>query len=378
MKEHNNRLICFLNNFFLSHITLEEIETEGRILLIKIMILIGQTFLLTSGIIAFIQKENVLAVIDIGMLLSLGVLLINLFKRKKYFFNAISGTTLLFIFYIYLFFSGGKDQTAYVWVYTFPLIAVFLLGSRLGSLYCLFFFLGMLFLEIFGSYFPAYTDYPTNLTLRILPSYLTVYVFSFVLERARSNAQNRYNNIINDLFIAQKKLKNMARTDALTDLNNRIYFDQHLEHIIFQTDRYSGSMALIMIDIDHFKKYNDTYGHPEGDMALRVFAKILKSRLRRKADMAFRYGGEEFTILLSKTNKRTAIDFAKGVIEDLKNEAIPHSSSPKKILTASFGIAFYPSPLIKTHKELLIYADKALYKAKNSGRNTYKLFEPVL
>jgi diguanylate cyclase (GGDEF)-like protein len=162
-------------------------------------------------------------------------------------------------------------------------------------------------------------------------------------------------------------LDRQAKRDALTGLADRRVLESHLEKVFNQTRRDGGSMAVIMCDLDRFKKVNDRHGHEAGDRALVLVAEVLETH-RRDTDLSCRYGGEEFAVILEKTDGETA----QGVAERLRME-LQRSDflvDGKRIpLRMSAGVAAYPEIYIKRARELVLLADEALYKAKHCGRN---------
>ncbi|MBS4538650.1 diguanylate cyclase [Clostridium sp. D2Q-11] len=170
--------------------------------------------------------------------------------------------------------------------------------------------------------------------------------------------------------LIEKKLKELSRIDGLTGIPNRRTFDVTLEREWNRSLRMSSSLSLIMLDIDNFKLYNDTYGHLAGDECLKKVAKTLSSAIRRPGDLAARYGGEEFAIILPSTDKNGAMHIAEEIrlrISDLK---IPHSSSQvSEYVTISIGVTTMKNRSTSTPKELINRADKALYMSKDQGKN---------
>ncbi len=167
------------------------------------------------------------------------------------------------------------------------------------------------------------------------------------------------------------KLKRLAATDTLTLLFNRRYFDQVLKREADRRNRYKLPLALVMLDIDHFKKINDTHGHEAGDNAIKQISTII-SDCARTADIVARYGGEEFVIVLPQTNAQNATVFAERCRVAIEEAEYILTDDVTVNLTASLGLAGVDSddPAI-TAQELISIADKALYKAKANGRNSY-------
>jgi diguanylate cyclase (GGDEF)-like protein len=177
-----------------------------------------------------------------------------------------------------------------------------------------------------------------------------------------------------ELENAKYELEKLATIDALTQLSNRRKFDEYLEDEWKRLRREKLPLSLILCDVDYFKLYNDKNGHVQGDECLKKVAQVLKNTIRRPADLAVRYGGEEFALVLSNTNGDGAIKVAQRIqiaIEDLK---IPHPlSTVSQYVTISQGISSVYPTLKSCPEDLIKMADLGLYQAKNSGRNCYIL-----
>lgn len=172
------------------------------------------------------------------------------------------------------------------------------------------------------------------------------------------------------LMQANLKLKKISSQDALTGIANRYSFDEYFSQEIKRAVRTKSALSLIMIDIDYFKNFNDTYGHQAGDKCLTEVAKVLDESLGRSGDLVARYGGEEFILVLPGTDEKGAISFAESLRAKVEDLQILHSDSQvNKFVTISLGV-FTCYPDQTTTAEIIIeQADKALYKAKEKGRN---------
>ena len=172
-----------------------------------------------------------------------------------------------------------------------------------------------------------------------------------------------------------QELKILSTKDGLTEINNRRRFNETLHDEWYRASRLSNSLSLIICDIDKFKEYNDTYGHLAGDKCLTRIAHLIEDYARRAGDMAARFGGEEFALILPDTDREHAKDIAELIrlaIVDLK---LSHSaSSVAKFITASFGVYTTVPDKDETPESLIEYADKALYQAKERGRNNVVLY----
>ena len=170
------------------------------------------------------------------------------------------------------------------------------------------------------------------------------------------------------LHETQSKLEALSNTDPLTGLANRRAFDAALAAEFNRAKRSSTPIALMMIDVDFFKHFNDTYGHPEGDKCLQKVATNIQQLCKRSMDLVSRYGGEEFAIILPNSDNAELL--AISMLKSVEAMGIPHStSSVANIVTISIGITeAIPLPEMQA-EELVAMADKALYQAKSSGRN---------
>ncbi|WP_160691908.1 PAS domain S-box protein [Clostridium sp. C2-6-12] len=165
----------------------------------------------------------------------------------------------------------------------------------------------------------------------------------------------------------ENELKLQARTDELTEISNRRFFVEAVEHELIRTKGYSQEYAFLMLDIDHFKKINDNFGHAIGDMAIKKAAEVFKKTVREE-DIIGRIGGEEFGILLVETDFQSAVKTAEKIRKNVESIELFDYKGNRIKLTISIGITKYTNERSSLH-ELMVAADKALYKAKNEGRN---------
>jgi diguanylate cyclase (GGDEF)-like protein len=196
--------------------------------------------------------------------------------------------------------------------------------------------------------------------------------FAQVSADAKILAHDR--EVLNDLVVEQRDLNNalaiQAREDGLTGLANRRRFDEQLQNEWLRARREGQPLSLLMIDVDFFKLYNDTYGHLAGDECLRTIASLIRNAARRPADLCARYGGEEFAILLPNNDLQQATETANGLNCLLAWRNIEHSASPLGFVSASIGIAcMHPKVGNGSAADLVEAADRALYSAKSGGRN---------
>ena len=179
-----------------------------------------------------------------------------------------------------------------------------------------------------------------------------------------------------ELKMKNDMLEKLSMYDGLTNIRNRRFFDETFEKTFNEIKRDKKSLAVLMIDIDFFKPYNDNYGHGQGDETLRKVAKALEKTIKRASDFVARYGGEEFVILLKDINKDGVEAVANNLLNAVRELKITHEFSKiENYVTVSIGASFYNSSSDITKLELLLKADEALYNVKNSGRNNFAILE---
>ncbi|MCP4692341.1 MAG: diguanylate cyclase [Desulfobacterales bacterium] len=192
------------------------------------------------------------------------------------------------------------------------------------------------------------------------------------LRNAHAELEERVKERTAELKKINDELKRQSTIDGLTHIPNRRRFDECIYNEWKRMARQNQPLSLIMCDVDHFKLYNDHYGHQAGDDCLRVVANAISGQLRRPADVAARYGGEEFAVILPETFEDGACHVAESIREGLLRLQIPHKDSPvHQHVTLSLGVACMTPDAESTIESLIETADKALFKAKGDGRNRY-------
>lgn len=201
--------------------------------------------------------------------------------------------------------------------------------------------------------------------------------FDGMVGRLQENIQNLDDRVAErtaELHALNHKLEMLSLTDGLTGLANRRRFDEALQEEWARAARSGQTLALGMIDVDKFKKYNDHYGHQAGDECLRQVARVLESSICRASDLVARYGGEEFAFVAPETEGSHALSMAQKICASLLARALPHEISEFGCVTVSIGIAAIVPGDADTPETLIKAADDALYRAKTMGRNQAALF----
>jgi diguanylate cyclase (GGDEF)-like protein len=176
-----------------------------------------------------------------------------------------------------------------------------------------------------------------------------------------------------ELSLANERLKEQSHVDALTGLLNRRAFDEKLALEMAAVAREKSPLTLMLCDVDHFKLYNDTLGHLQGDACLQRVSALLRSACRRPRDAAARYGGEEFALIMPGTPKSGALMFARALVKAMAAAGLPHPQSPAGPYVSMSGgiVTLEPDAASMTPAEFIATADEALYAAKHGGRNRF-------
>jgi diguanylate cyclase (GGDEF)-like protein len=233
-----------------------------------------------------------------------------------------------------------------------------------------------------------WSERPASVTIRILPPFWQTWWFRLALGllaagllamayRGRVRSLTRRQKQLQALVAARTgeleesnaKLAFLSATDALTGVTNRRGFDEALASEWRRAKRNGHSLALAMLDVDHFKSYNDFYGHQAGDQCLRAVAALVEAYGRRTGDLVARYGGEEFALLAPVTSAAELLALAEGICRELERLALPHAQSPYGVITISIGVAALVPGDDNDAAMLVRAADLVLYRAKQAGRN---------
>ena len=282
--------------------------------------------------------------------------------------RGISSFTLIFLLIISMLWSYCSYYFIVWWSLPFawPLTVILML-TALAALYYHLPALLTFLLPIWGTALLASIRLNQGISLRFLMVWLTLTVIIIygrhILQRWFDEAWQRYQQ--NRLLIA--RLDVLAHQDALTGTANRRSMESYLQDAV----RQGLPFALIMLDVDYFKRYNDHYGHQAGDTCLAKVADILKSSVRTPADLVARYGGEEFVVVLPSASLDEAAQVAERIQATLRETALPHAASAvSESVTVSMGIAL--SGPHDNAEGVITRADEALYRAKQQGRNRWE------
>ncbi len=205
-------------------------------------------------------------------------------------------------------------------------------------------------------------------------SYVVLYAKVRAMQRI-DEMRRRLLRVTSELEAANQALERLSHLDGLTGIANRRYLDTVLASEILRARRARMRLAVCLIDVDHFKAYNDHYGHVMGDQCLARVAKAIAGTVRRAGDFAARYGGEEFAVILPAADTTTARAVASNILYAVRALDIEHKLSAGGVITVSVGVVSLVPALAMTSDDVLSFADAALYQAKQAGRNRAVLVE---
>ncbi len=201
---------------------------------------------------------------------------------------------------------------------------------------------------------------------------LAVLFISYNVFRSIQVNHSKLETLTKKLKKLNKKLENVSYTDSLTSMHNRRYFNLVYARELKRAKRTHSYVTFMMLDIDYFKQYNDTYGHIEGDFALKSVAKVLKDTLQRPSDFVFRLGGEEFGVLLTQTDESNSAKLARNICDAIRGRNIKHEGSKvNQFLTISIGVVCCIADDALDEEMMITRADEMLYEAKETGRDRY-------
>ena len=213
-------------------------------------------------------------------------------------------------------------------------------------------------------------------TLETLSAYLAIAIRNAQKSETLKNEIEKREIVQQELKKLNKELSDLSEIDGLTGIANRRHFDEFFEHEFRHSIRYQIPISLMMLDIDFFKEYNDHYGHLSGDKIIIKIAEIIKKHAKRSNDLAVRFGGDEYIVLLSDATEEFCNSIAFNIQEELNHLDLKHEfSSIVPRITLSIGIASIIPDRDSHPTKLLEYADNALYQSKQNGRNRISIYK---
>lgn len=354
--EIKNLAICYLRTGLKGD---ESLEVKRKIYLLNTMLLIGASNCFVIGIISVLAGHYPHGISLLLAGASLSAPYIHMRKTGRDSYAAYHILTLFGTYLVYLFVTGGVEQTGLFWYYLYPIAALFLMGCRKGTVIMLTLFatsLGLYYLPLPLPF--ARAQYDNNMLLRFFVTSLSVFMLTLIYEKSRATAYKKLIKINEDFSKA-------CRTDYLTHIYNRRGGHERLKESYHRALSKRENMAILICDIDYFKQINDRYGHEFGDHVLQKVTDTIGKTLRTK-DIIARWGGEEFLIILPDTEVAVCRRVAERVREAVESLNLCYCDTK---LSTTISIGGKPLTTNLNLKELLAQADTNLYQAKRTGRN---------
>lgn len=306
------------------------------------------------------------------------VLLYRLYKTKKMGSQGHIMTVLIIgYFLVFTYVNKGAEYSLIFGLFV-PFMAIAMVGLRNGLRYLLFYYVMMFSMVIWGlNHWNPFYWTEASLFRFILAS-LTSLVLAVLMEVSNSGLNRKIIKQRESEKLYVEKLRRLSMIDALTELYNRHYFQEVLEKKFKELKNTDLYLTFFILDIDYFKLYNDEFGHQQGDEVLKKVATTVHSYIKRKDDLVFRLGGEEFGGLLVTESPQETSEWISKLKEEVEGLKIVHSTkAPEKYITISIGI--FSAKIDSLDSLTCIYrvADKALYQAKNKGRNQAHIILPT-
>ena len=354
----------YYQNLLAPNEAINDSKEYRRLILVRFILGMTASLLLFFSFIhtfVLIEPNKVVALIDFLGALATAFALINLKTAQKIDQAAFIGTTSLFLFFVSFVYLNQNDSFGLIWTIFFPIIALTINTTHRGLIFSLLFLMATSFISFqgIGEWQDGLWDLKSCLRLNIALSMiiLIMYIHEVAMDKAQKYEQD-------SLSVLEK----LSLNDALTGIANRRRINNLLDNEYERAQRYQTPFSIVLFDIDHFKKINDTYGHLMGDNTLKKLSKLVNETIR-KTEIVGRWGGEEFILILPETNINSGFLVAEKIRKIISKTKFKDLGDR---LTCSFGVSEYQQGI--TLDELIEQADQALYKAKENGRNMVTVY----
>jgi len=330
-------------------------ENTLRVMTLNLITLLGSVLLLSFYGSFLYHGMNPLSYAAVLCIFVLSFILTHTERGIKY-FDWIKVAVILSLMIFFAMLYAQASNSGYIWTFLLPLMSIFVMELKLGTIFCLLYYAFMVSVEVTAG------KYGFEVFAR--------HTCIFLAQVALIATYESYRSMTREMLLRDKRqVEHLSITDHLTKLYNRRHFSDIIAQEFTNAANNNESLCFLMVDADHFKQYNDTYGHPQGDAMLIAIANILKTSVRRPNDLVFRMGGEEFGILLPNTKYDWAISLAEKLRHQIQEMKVPLlDGGGHTQITISVGVGILPQSG-DGPEVLLKKADGNLYQAKKLGRN---------
>ena len=366
-KLKNNLQLLFVNQALLDD---SPYDAFRQLLSAALMVLMATTligFVILHASVTGLYSNVI--VNGIGVVLTL-TLLYRLHQTKKMGLIGHVMTVVIISYFPVFTYLNQAQAYSLIWIFFVPFVIIALVGRKFGLAYLAVFFAILFSMTFMGIDYWDNDEWHELSFLRFVVASLLGVLFALVMDIANTDLNKRIHLQRLKELRYNKELRRLSTVDALTEVYNRHYFKEVFENRIKEFKDTELYLTFFILDIDHFKLYNDEFGHQQGDEALQKVAKAIHDYIKRQDDLVFRLGGEEFGGLLVTSDPKETSSWVARLKNEIEALKIVHAaSSPEKYLTISIGVFSAKVKNLETITCLYRIADKALYKAKHQGRN---------
>ena len=360
----------FWNTFITANITFSDNTSYRRVILINTILFFTILIFLFFTFFNLAMEKYLIALFDALAGVSSSYALYHLRRYKKIQIASLIATTNLTLFFILFVYTNGADHFGLIWTIFLPIFAIFLNGKRIGLSFATFFYLVIYAMAynnicVWSEGLWQMADFVRLVFSSLILTY-AIYANEFALERSDKELQNVRKSEERHI----SRLKALSVTDELTELYNRRHYNDLAPKLLALAKRRELYVTFFILDIDHFKAYNDNYGHQAGDEALVKVANVIKKHIQRNDDFVFRLGGDEFAGITLSTNPQLTHTYIDNICREVEALKIRHEySSVSNSISTSIGIVTISPMVTTTLDKLYRKADLNLYKAKEEGKN---------
>ncbi|MDG6778610.1 GGDEF domain-containing protein [Thiomicrorhabdus sp. zzn3] len=348
----------------------EDLHRASRLFLSKILLSTVVAVLFGFVLFHYFYTGN-MAILsaDLVALMITALLLLDLFKRRNCVLTGhVASIAVLLFFPVYMHLNQNQDF-GLLWLMFVPFVIVALNGWQVGVRYLLVFYAVVFSLAYYG--IDHWQQSWSELSfVRLVIASIWGAMIAVVVDMTHSRLNEQIQLQRNKEQRYMQELQRLSTTDGLTKLYNRHYFNKVVVQKLAEYKNSELYLVFFILDIDQFKLYNDYFGHDKGDEALKKVAKTVRNYIRRREDLVFRLGGEEFAGLLFSENPHESAQWVAQMVQEIASLKIEHApDASKPYLTISMGIHFIRLNQLRSFRTLYSMTDKALYQAKHLGRN---------
>lgn len=370
MEKLLRKIIRRANKYLFKDFVDIEADSSRRVMLTYVFSIVGIIVFSIYFLYNAVTRAYLLMGLNGIIALCFSAVVIGLPKSNNYKIFSYLMLALLSVYFILLFiFTKGGSTASLLWYPIFPFASILVLGRRKGvnaslGLIAIIFFIFIIQLV------SGVTEMQLGIMLSLIASFFVVLFLVYYSDFLRHDITKRLIKSNLELKSAQNKLIKLNKLDQLSGVYNRNYLESFYKDTVDTINEKAKCLSMLMMDIDNFKPYNDTYGHINGDKVISAVANVIKDSCRED-DIIVRYGGEEFLAILFDRDIKEAEYIANLIIEGVHNLEIKHKHSHTGFVTVSIGLTGCCSIGFIDKREMIKTADSALYEAKNKGKNCY-------